>query len=272
MLGGWRPDSTHPDFDVSKFPAFADHEQKLQSAPRPASAGMGVEIDGVLDLRPWCSPIKDQGQLGSCVGNGTAEALEFLQARNGLAEVDLSRLFIYYNARLMTQDQSTDGGCFIHLAFGTLASIGTCPESDWPYEPSQVFVRPGWDAYRSAFANKLDNFYTISGSGSTRVDFVKRALRAQHVVVFGMTVDQNYMDYRGPGPVALPGAVRTNTGGHCQVIVGYDDNLQCWIVRNSWGTGWGISGYALVPYAYVEASEANDFWVPALEGTSTDNG
>jgi C1A family cysteine protease len=86
-----------------------------------------------------------------------------------------------------------------------------------------------------------------------------------------MTVDQAYMDYRG-GIVAMPKRVRVNSGGHAQVIVGYDDNAKCWIVRNSWGTWWGDAGYGYVPYEYLDASDANDFWVPYLPGTSAENG
>lgn len=264
-LGGYRQDP--PSTEDYKFD---DHVAKIEAAG--AAVGGATEVNGVLDLRPWCSPIEDQGRLGSCVGNGVVGALEFLQIRNGQPLKDLSRLFVYYNSRLMHQDQDKDEGTFIRIAMGTLSSLGTCSETKWPYDVNQVFIRPTWGSYREAYANKIDSYYSIGGSGQTRIDFVKRALRAQHVVVFGMTVDQDYMDFRGSGLVAMPKQVRVNSGGHCQVIVGYDENKKCWIVRNSWGTWWGNAGYALVPYAYLDASSANDFWVPYLPGTSMDNG
>jgi len=260
-LGGWKADPASTE-DYK----FEDHVQKIEAAGTPQ-----LEVNGVLDLRAWCSPIEDQGHLGSCVGNGVVGALEFLQLRNGQPLNDLSRLFVYYNSRLMHGDQDKDEGTFIRIAFGTLSSLGTCTEKKWPYDTAKVFVRPSWGSYREAYPHKIDSYYSIGGTGQTRIDFVKRALRAQHVVVFGMTVDQAYMDYRG-GIVAMPGQTRMNSGGHCQVIVGFDDNKQCWIVRNSWGTWWGDKGYAYVPYAYLDASEANDFWVPYLPGTSMDNG
>jgi len=257
-LGGWQPDHTAPGRDASQDYMFDDHLGKF--------AVEATEFNGVLDLRKWCSPIEDQGQAGSCVGNGVVGALEFLQIRNGQPLSDLSRLFVYYNSRLMTQDQDKDEGTYIHLAFGTLSSLGTCSEKKWSYDLSNLFVRPTWGSYREAYANKIDSYYSIGGSGQTRIDFIKRALAANHVIVFGMTVDQEYMNYRG-GMIAMPKSTRVNTGGHCQVIVGYDDNKQCLIIRNSWGTWWGDKGYGYLPYAYLDASGANDFWVPYLLGT-----
>jgi len=269
-LGGWRPDHTMPGATSHVDLKFENNVAKFVAAGA-AATNQGQESNGVLDLRPWCSPIEDQSTAGSCVGNGTVGALEFLQIRNGQPLVDLSRLFVYYNARLMTQDQDKDEGTYIRLAFGTLSSLGTCTEAKWPYDLTKLFVRPSWGSYREAYPNKIESYYSISGTGQTRIDFIKRALRAQHVVVFGMTVDQDYMNYTG-GIVAMPRSARFNSGGHCQVIVGFDDNKKCWIVRNSWGTSWGDGGYAFVPYAYLDESDANDLWVPYLPGTSASNG
>jgi len=50
-------------------------------------------------------------------------------------------------------------------------------------------------------------------------------------------------------------------GGHAVLAVGYDDKTQRFIVRNSWGTTWGIKGYFTMPYPYLlDANLADDFW------------
>lgn len=51
-------------------------------------------------------------------------------------------------------------------------------------------------------------------------------------------------------------------GGHCIVIVGYDDTLQAFLIRNSWGTSWGINGHFYLSYNFVSNPNlSNDFWV-----------
>lgn len=260
-LGGWLPDAQQPDADPSKDYKLSSNIHNFEAA----ALGMKnviQEVNGVLDLRPFCSPIEDQSTAGSCVGNGTVGSLEFLLIRDGFPYIDLSRLFTYYNARLQVQEQATDSGAYIRLAFKTLSTLGTCSEATWPYDLSKLFIRPSWAAFREAFANKINEYYSIGGTGQTRIDFINRALQSQHVVVFGMTVDDDFVAHRGSQPVAMPKKVRTGTGGHCMVIVGYDNNQDCWIVRNSWGRAWGMGGYAYVPRAFLDASDASDFWVP----------
>ena len=63
------------------------------------------------------------------------------------------------------------------------------------------------------------------------------------------------------GHAALPGEAERELGGHAVLCVGYDDANQWWLVRNSWGTGWGMAGYFTLPYAYLtQPSLAADFW------------
>lgn len=251
-LGAWRPDDTQPgnhdDYDFNKLllPKLT-----LESYD-----------DGIVDLRNMCSPVEDQGHLGSCVGNAVVSALEMLQIRDGSFHTDLSRLFIYYNSRLMHQDQDKDAGTFIRLAMGTLSSLGTCSENKWPYDVSKVFVRPSWGSYREAYANKISSYYRIYGFGEDRIEQIKHALQSKHPVVFGMLVDDDYSNVGRDGMVSMPKQNRGNTGGHAQLIVGFNDSTKRFIVRNSWGRYWGDNGYAYVPYNYLDASDASDFWTP----------
>lgn len=262
----WKPDSLQP----APVGGHVDHMFAADNMLKVEQAGAsvtnpGIEINGVLDLRRWCSPIEDQAAAGSCVGNGVVGALEFLQIRNGMPYTDLSRLFVYYNARLQTQDTDKDEGTYIRLGFSTLTSLGTCSEKTWPYDLNNLFIRPSWAAYREAYPHKITSYYRIGAtSGQELIDSIKRSLLAQHPVVFGMIVDHDFINIGRDGLVAMPSANRIKPGGHCMVIVGYDDNNQRWIVRNSWGDWWGDRGYCYVPYAYLDAADANDFWVPYL--------
>lgn len=257
-IGGWVQDrlmpGQHDDYSFTKSASSI-------AAMGSTVADPVIENSGVVDLRKWCSPIEDQGHLSSCVANAIASSLELLKIRDGQPHEDLSRLFIYYNSRLMHGDANKDAGTFIRLAMGTLSSLGTCLESRWPYDLPAVNVRPTWGSYRDAYANKIGAFYSIQSEGDQRIDEIKTALQSQHPVVFGMLINDDFMKCRG-GIVPLPQPGSHSLGGHAMLIVGYDDTQRVLIVRNSWGTWWGDSGYCLVPYAYLDIAEANDFWVP----------
>jgi C1A family cysteine protease len=67
------------------------------------------------------------------------------------------------------------------------------------------------------------------------------------------------------GVMPMPGPAEKMLGGHAVLVVGYDDSEQRFIVRNSWGKGWGQAGYFTMPYAYLtEANLSDDFWTVRL--------
>lgn len=248
-LGGWRAESPDPEDRLIR-----DNMSRMLLKES--------STNGVLDLRKWCSPIENQRDIGSCVGNGVVGGLEFLEIRDGIPYQDLSRLFVYFNSRLMHGDSDKDTGTYIRLAMGTLSSLGVCTEKKWPYDTSKVFVRPSWGAYREAYAHKIDAYYRIDGTGQDRIESIKRALEAHHPVVFGCLVDAAFQAIGSDGIVKMPGSTRTNVGGHAMLIVGYRDDGKTLIVRNSWGVAWGDRGYCYMPADYLDATNANDFWVP----------
>jgi C1A family cysteine protease len=255
----WCPDSTCP----IALPARQQLSSPLGQASLKAVPTKIVEANGVLDLRPLCPPIDNQGQVSDCVADGTTTALEMVEIIAGRPFVKKSRLFVYYNARLQTQDTDKDMGTYIHLAFTSLTTLGTCTEQTWTYDPSAVFTRPSWTAYQEAYAHKIATFYNIDATNVDLISGVKQALQANCPVVFGMTVDQAFQNVGADGIVpAFNPSVAVNPGGHCTVLVGYDDNQQRFIGKNSWGTSWGLGGYYLMGYSDLAARGANDFWVP----------
>lgn len=216
------------------------------------------------DLRNWCSPIEYQSRIGSCVANATVGALEFLQIKNNIPFTDLSRMFLYYNARLMHRSQEVDEGTYINLAFNTLASLGTCTEKSWPYIISKVFVRPTWASYREAYPNKIKGYYRLSDDIDNRHEQIKHALACGYPIVFGTKVDDDFV-YKtaSDGIIALPQSKRTGVGGHAMMICGLT-STNLLIVRNSWGINWGDNGYCYISPDYLKATNADDFWVPSL--------
>ena len=103
-----------------------------------------------VDLRSACPPIYDQGQLGSCTGNGIAGAIEFDQKKQGTKEFTPSRLFIYYNERVMEGTVSQDAGAQVRDGMKSVATLGAPPETDWPYDIAKFAQKPPTKAYADA--------------------------------------------------------------------------------------------------------------------------
>lgn len=225
----------------------------------PLAPGAGT----LVDLRQWCSPVENQQDIGSCVANAIVSDLEFLQILHGLPYTDLSRMFLYYNARLLLSETDKDEGSYISLAMGTLKTHGVCPESVFPYDTSKVFMRPTWEAYRRAFAHTLSEYYKIDEHGMQLHRDIRASLDNKHPVVFGTPVWQSIMRVGSEGVIQMPDASQS-IGSHAMLIVGYDMNKSMYLIRNSWGTGWGQDGYAWMPFDYIDTAGANDFHVGTL--------
>jgi hypothetical protein len=81
--------------------------------------------------------------------------------------------------------------------------------------------------------------------------------------VFGFVVYESFesQDVAKSGHAQLPRAKEKQLGGHAVLAVGYDEANQWFIVRNSWGSSWGMRGYFTLPYPYLlQGSLSSDFW------------
>src|SRR5207244_3996765 len=119
------------------------HRYLLSGAVRRLPARLPRSVD----LRRGCSPVEDQGQLGSCTGNALAGAVEFLEKRDGIPLVNVSRLFIYYNERVIEHTVADDAGAMIRDGIKTLVKQGTCSEKRWPYVIARFAVKPSAACY-----------------------------------------------------------------------------------------------------------------------------
>ena len=220
--------------------------------------GVAAQLPSSVDLRSKCPPIEDQKKLGSCTANALVGALEFLELKDGVPFADLSRLFVYYNERVIENSVSSDSGAQLRDGIKTLAKQGVCPEKMWPYVISKFTNKPTPACYKNAGQHVILSYQRIQSMNE-----MKTCLAAGYPFVFGFTV---YESFESPG-VASSGVVPMPTlhekvvGGHAVVAVGYDDATQRVIVRNSWGTGWGQAGYFTMPYGYLTNPKlASDMW------------
>lgn len=226
---------------------------------------------GDVDLRSFTTE-SDQYSAGSCAGNAVADALELLNAVEGLPHVQLSRLFIYTLARNMSDvdgdgrsDINLDEGTFIRNCFDVIKHLGVCREDlpvekgGWPYDLTKVHTLPSIKAMRAATGHRIHSYYRIDETGEDRLDQILAALRARRPVVFGTQVTKGFQKLRGLGPVTVP--TGPTAGGHAMMVVGYITG-QGFIIKNSWGRDWGEGGFCIMRPEYLAWSKTRDLWVP----------
>lgn len=243
---GWKPD-------------LPDHRDYLYTAPEQVVQALPPKVD----LSGQCPPVYDQGQLGSCTANAIGAAFEFDLMKQGLHDFTPSRLFLYYNERLMEGSVSYDSGAQIRDGIKSTAQVGMCPESEWPYNIAKFAQKPPKKCYTDAMKDRAVKYARVKRD----LQQMKACLASGWPIVFGFTVYESFEsnEVAQTGVVPMPGPDESVLGGHAVLCVGYNDETQRFIVRNSWGTDWGIGGYFSMPYEYLtNRGLASDFWTIRL--------
>lgn len=228
-----------------------------------------------VDLRAWCSPIEDQGNLGSCTAHAGVGLVEYFERRAFGNHLDASRLFLYKVTRNLMM-VTGDTGAYLRTTAGALTLFGVPPEDYWKYNIPDFEKEPSAFCYAFAQSFQAITFYRLDPSGTPKpvlLDRIKANLAAGLPSMFGFTVYSSYTQAGSTGKIPFPTAGDRMVGGHAVDAVGYDDNLRiknttpgavettgALLIRNSWGTAWGASGYGWLPYEYVLRGLAVDWW------------
>ncbi len=216
-----------------------------------------------VDLRPLMTPVENQGNLNSCTANAIAGAYEYLIKKHTAKPFDVSRLFIYYNARRRDGSQDEDEGSVIQYGMEGLKKYGACHEQLWPYDEGSVLEKPDGQSYSEAARFKALDMQLVE----VEIDHWKKALAEGFPIVFGCVLFSSFDDcVKHGGLVSMPSAnevKRGEHGRHAMLCVGYSDVDNVFIVRNSWGNKWGASGYCYMPYDYLMSKKLNggDCWI-----------
>jgi C1A family cysteine protease len=235
-------------------PDLPDQRDILYSAVRPVPSVLPPSVD----LRTFCSPVEDQGSLGSCTANALVGALEFLEKKNQVPFKDMSRLFVYYNERVIEHTVKSDSGAMLRDGIKTLKHQGVCTEKKWPYIISKFTVKPTPACYQEALKHQITSYQRI-----VTLDQMRACLAEGFPFVFGFAVYESFesQEVAKTGIAPMPGPAERSLGGHAVLAVGYNDAEQRILVRNSWGTGWGQQGYFTLPYGYLtDRNLSDDFW------------
>jgi C1A family cysteine protease len=285
MRLGWLPD----------YPSVKDYTknqdkvaQKLCSLGQTDSIKTMLKTVGVLqetpkatlpasiDLKAWCSPVEDQGNLGSCTANAGVGLVEYFERRAFGNHIDASRLFLYKVTRNLLRWKG-DTGAFLRSTMEAMVLFGVPPEEYCPYKIADFEVEPSAFLYAFADNYKAIQYYRMDPPGTpkaTLLQTIKMYLSAGLPSMFGFTVYNSINQAATTGKIPYPVPIDKVAGGHAVMTVGYDDSIiikntnpggvqtkGALLIRNSWGPLWGgMGGYLWLPYEYVLNSIATDWW------------
>jgi C1A family cysteine protease len=246
------------------IPDLPDHRDHLYAAPQPVLAKLPKKVG----LSPKCPPVFNQnlspphfrGRARVGVGAIAAAHQSDQMKQNKPKAFTPSRLFIYYNEREIEGTIKEDSGAMIRDGIKSLVKQGAAPEAAWPYVITKFAAKPPKKCYDAGLKNQALSYQRLTPVLSQ----LKGCLAAGYPFVFGFSVYESFESetVTRTGKVPMPdGSSEKLLGGHAVLAVGYDDAKQCFIVRNSWGTGWAIKGYCTFPYAYLlDGNLSDDFW------------
>lgn len=271
---GWLPPTIDPR-------DYTEEHAKIKPMALKFTQRAPQALPPSVDLRAWCSPIEDQGHLGSCTAHAALGVVEYGERRAHGKHLDGSRLFVYKATRNLL-GVTGDTGAWLRNAMGALALCGVPAERYWPY----VDTTPEFDAEPTQFVYAVANNYQALRYFAhdplslhvPRVDVlksVKKYLSGGLPSMFGFWGYPSFHNSDQPGNIPFPTdseVAGDPEWGHAVVAVGYDDARQvkntlsnqtttgALLIRNSWGTDWGMAGYGWLPYEYVLKGIALDFW------------
>jgi C1A family cysteine protease len=268
MGTGWIPDL---EDQRDKSHVTADVVPLLQRMGTPALP-TNCDIRVVQPL----PPVSMQGQTQCCTAFACGTLFEFFQLRTFKKFEAVSKLFIYKVTRNLL-GQSEDKGAFNRTAMQAITMVGAPPEMYWPFRLDSLNAEPPAFVYALAQNFQALKYYRYDPKGSNYADVLRQAktnLAAGLPAMFGFYLFPS-INQSLNGLVPLPSTAERQglpLGGHAVMAIGYDDTLEIQhpatgeksigaiLFRNSWGPGWGQDGYGWIPYDYVLAELAVDWW------------
>ena len=188
--------------------------------------------------------MRDQGDCGSCTAFGTISAWEEVLRKLNSEDVDLSEKHLFFCSGGKCSEGNTPEAVL------NQAMKGVCLESCLPYGSTSL----GFDS--ECAQGICDNWWEkgkklASWRYVTDINQMKSILSQGFALAGTMTVHQSFINYV-EGVYHSLGVMDPVVGYHMIAIVGYDDSLGAWLIRNSWGTGWGVEGYCWIKYGDSE--------------------
>lgn len=214
----------------------------------------GIYLPKIVDLETLLPDVLDQGSLGSCTGHGIANAVFAAMKRNNINPVLPSRLFIYYEERVIQGTVNCDCGAYIRDGIKVVNKLGVPDEIYWKYDIRKFSTRPQPSAYENA---KFSSKFIYQAVPATK-DMFKRVLAKELPIVLGFRVFESFEKITSTGKMPIPSTNEKVIGGHCVIAYRYDSQgVWC---RNSYGKRFGKKGNFMIPWAFITSGNVMDCW------------
>jgi C1A family cysteine protease len=205
----------------------------------------------LIDFRDKLGPARDQGQRPTCLAFAATAAHEKDRLEIDSSQIELSEEMLWWGCKLNTVTGS-NGTSFSVIATA-LITWGQCRSTDWPYDRNRsdtgIDYAPPQKALAPGRCLRADT--TI---GVIDIEAIKQALRKGHAVVIGIILSDGFFAPTD-GEIRMPESHEVLPDGHAVTLVGFQEGEapgeSYFVVRNSWGSGWGDAGHALLPQDYL---------------------
>lgn len=202
---------------------------------------MSVTI--ACDLRHQFGAVRDQKARPTCLAFAMSDVHGSLYS----PYLALSVEYLYYHAVQLMVPRDPNAGVTLESACRSLRSPGQAKEADWPYQVNLPVDLSAWAPPTGCTVHRRDSTMSLDGFGQ-----VCSHLDAGRPVVVCVELSESFyfpladgtLPSRSPDP---------KTGTHAVIAVGHGSTggEPCLLVRNSWGTSWGLGGHAFLSQSYL---------------------
>lgn len=191
----------------------------------------------------YVTPVKDQGNCGSCWAFATTAALESQVAIATGSLLDLAEQII---VSCSGAGNCEEGG-YLDAASNYILNVGVPLEACFPYTGTTNTCSNATCPLWQSDTYSITGWHPVS-NGSPNLTNIKNSLYTYGPLIVSLDIYEDLYHYSTGVYSHVYG---TYQGGHAVLLVGYDDSLQCFIAKNSWGTDWGEAGFFKIAYSQI---------------------